>query len=114
MVGFVEVSLERGEAHGEGVGGLGFGHTMFYCGYYPSSQVFRVAIHATMLSSVHSRRNVLSYYKNPGVDELLLRARRTVDEDDRRELYYRVREIVHEDVSVLPLAYVEPLVDLQE
>ena len=32
---------------------------MFYCGDYPSSQVFRVAIHATMLSLVHSRRNVL-------------------------------------------------------
>jgi peptide/nickel transport system substrate-binding protein len=64
-------------------------------------------------ASKTSASNV-SYYKNPEVDELLLRARRTVDEDERQDLYYSVQEIIHEDVPVLPLAYVRPPVGLQK
>jgi ABC-type transport system substrate-binding protein len=32
----------------------------------------------------------------------------------RRDLYYRVQEALHEDVPVVPLAYVRPPVGLQE
>jgi hypothetical protein len=56
---FVRVSLERGEAHGEGKGRLSLGHAAFYRGDYPLPEVFRVTAHATIFSSVHSRCNAL-------------------------------------------------------
>jgi len=37
-----------------------------------------------------------------------------VDPDRRRDLYYRVQEKLHEDVPVVPLAYVRPPIGLQE
>jgi ABC-type transport system substrate-binding protein len=37
-----------------------------------------------------------------------------VDPDRRRDLYYRVQERLHEDVPVVPLAYVGPPIGLQE
>src|SRR3712207_5819112 len=43
--GFVGVSLDRGETHGEGAGRLSFGHPAFYGGDYPSSEVFGVTAH---------------------------------------------------------------------
>jgi peptide/nickel transport system substrate-binding protein len=56
----------------------------------------------------------VSFYENPEVDRLLLQARRSVDPDRRREFYYRVQEMLHEDVPVVPLAYVRPPIGLQE
>jgi hypothetical protein len=56
----------------------------------------------------------ISYYKNPEVDRLIAQARSTLDQKERRDLYYRVQEIVHEDVAVLPLAYVNDPVGLQK
>jgi peptide/nickel transport system substrate-binding protein len=56
----------------------------------------------------------VSFYENPEVDRLLLQAHRSVDPDRRRDLYYRVQEALHEDVPVVPLAYVRPPVGLQE
>ena len=44
----------------------------------------------------------------------MLQARRSVDPDRRRDLYYRVQEKLHEDVPVVPLAYVRPPIGLQE
>jgi peptide/nickel transport system substrate-binding protein len=56
----------------------------------------------------------VSFYENPEVDRLLLQARRSVDPDRRRDLYYRVQEKLQEDVPVVPLAYVRPPIGLQE
>jgi peptide/nickel transport system substrate-binding protein len=56
----------------------------------------------------------VSFYENPEVDRLLLQARRSVDPDRRRDLYHRVQEKLHEDVPVVPLAYVRPPIGLQE
>src|SRR3712207_7964813 len=48
---------------------------------FPYTTLFRSAATKTSASNV-------SYYENPQIDELLLRARRTVDDDVRRDLYY--------------------------
>lgn len=56
----------------------------------------------------------ISYYRNPEVDELLADARSTVDEGERRDLYYEAQEIIHEDAPMLPIAYVAAPVGLQD
>src|SRR5215213_6838238 len=57
--GLVEVAFDRREAHAEGAGCLCLGHPASHGGDYPLSEVFRVAIHVVMLSSVHLYRNML-------------------------------------------------------
>src|SRR5215212_8537119 len=65
--GLVEVAFDRREAHAEGAGCLCLGHPASHGGDYPLSEVFRVAIHVVMLSSVHLYRNMLSqpHYRRP-------------------------------------------------
>ena len=50
----------------------------------------------------------VAYYKNPEVDKLLLKGQTTVDDDERRDAYYRAQEIMHEDAPWVPIAYVTP------
>jgi peptide/nickel transport system substrate-binding protein len=50
----------------------------------------------------------VAYYKNPEVDKLLLKGQTTVDDDERRDAYYKAQEIMHEDAPWVPIAYVTP------
>jgi peptide/nickel transport system substrate-binding protein len=75
---------------------------------------FRLYYWYSSAAATETNASNTSYYKNKEVDELIARARSTVDEEERRGLYYRVQEIVHEDVPVLPLAYVRDPVGLQQ
>ena len=55
----------------------------------------------------------VAYYKNPELDRILERAASTIDEDERRRLYVRAQEIVHEDAPWAPIAYAEPPLGFQ-
>ena len=55
-----------------------------------------------------------AYYKNPEFDDLLNRAASTIDENERRDLYFRAQEIVNEDAPVATIAYAEPPLGFQK
>lgn len=55
----------------------------------------------------------LSFFQNPQVDALLAEARVTTDPEEQRALYATVQRIVHDEVPVLPIAYVSPPVALR-
>jgi ABC-type transport system substrate-binding protein len=40
-------------------------------------------------------------YKNQKVDELLERGRRTTDFEERKEIYHRIHEIIHDDCPAI-------------
>lgn len=44
------------------------------------------------------------YYQNAELDEILVEARRSTDQEERAELYRRVQEIVHEEAPWLFVA----------
>jgi peptide/nickel transport system substrate-binding protein len=50
----------------------------------------------------------IAFYKNPEVDELLLQAQSTVDENERRDAYYQAQEMLVQDAPWVPIAYVKP------
>src|SRR5918998_3676967 len=55
----VDVTLDRGEAHGEGAGRPVLGHPAFYGGDYPGPQVFRLTAHGSTFSSARYLCNML-------------------------------------------------------
>jgi peptide/nickel transport system substrate-binding protein len=56
----------------------------------------------------------IAYYQNEEVDRLLADAQETIDEDERRDLYYRAQEIIHEEAPWVPIAYAEPPLGFEE
>ena len=74
---------------------------------------FRLYYWFSSAAATEANASNISYYENPEVDRLIARARSTLNEEERRDLYYRVQEIVHDDVAVLPLAYVKDPVGLR-
>ncbi|WP_240432458.1 ABC transporter substrate-binding protein [Rubrobacter indicoceani] len=54
-----------------------------------------------------------SYYRNEDLDGILDEAASTVDEDERRELYYQAQEIIYEDAPTLPIEYAQPPLGFQ-
>ncbi len=75
---------------------------------------FRLYYWYSSAAATETNASNTSYYENQEVDQLIEQARSTVDQNKRRDLYYRVQEIIHEDVPVLPLAYVRDPVGLQK
>ncbi len=55
----------------------------------------------------------VAYYKNPEVDDLLLKGQTTIVEGERQKAYYRAQEIMHQDAPWVPIAYVKPPIGLQ-
>src|SRR5215216_5551050 len=55
-----------------------------------------------------------AYYKNPEVDKLFLKAQTTIDENARKDAYYKAQKILHEDAPWVPIAYVTPPLAMQE
>lgn len=51
-----------------------------------------------------------SYYSNPQVDELLTKARETMDTEKRKKLYFRFQEIIAEDLPMIFIYYRDNLV----
>jgi peptide/nickel transport system substrate-binding protein len=56
----------------------------------------------------------IAYYKNPEVDRLLEQGQTTVDEAERRDAYYQVQEILHQDAPWVPIAYSKVPVGMQD
>lgn len=58
--------------------------------------------------------NNIAYYKNPEVDNLLTQAQQTTDENQRRDLYYKAQQIIHQDAPWVPIAYAKPPLGFQK
>jgi peptide/nickel transport system substrate-binding protein len=56
----------------------------------------------------------VAYYKNPEVDKLIEQGRTTSDDNERRNIYMRLQEIIAGDAPWAPIAYVKPPVGLQK
>lgn len=55
----------------------------------------------------------VAYYQNPELDQLLDDAAATIDEDERRELYYQAQEIIYDDAPWAPIEYAQPPIGFQ-
>ena len=64
-----------------------------------------VALYPLFHSTQHGAPGNRSFYSNPKVDELLDRARVSVDEKERNSLYKEVQNILQEDLAIYALAY---------
>lgn len=64
-----------------------------------------VALYPLFHSTQHGAPGNRSFYSNPKVDELLDRARVSVDEEERKSLYKEVQNILQEDLAIYALAY---------
>lgn len=53
-------------------------------------------------------------YKNPEVDELVTRARVTLDPEKRREIYFRVQKILLDELPYIPLWYEKNIIVYQK
>jgi peptide/nickel transport system substrate-binding protein len=56
----------------------------------------------------------IAFYKNPEIDNLLEQAQTTVDQNVRRDVYYRAQEILVQDAPWVAIAYAKPPIGLQE
>ena len=61
--------------------------------------------HVFYSTSTPPRRANRSYYANPRVDQLIDEARRTVDEQRRKELYGEIQEVIAKDLPYINLWY---------
>ncbi|MCG5479200.1 peptide ABC transporter substrate-binding protein [Sinorhizobium alkalisoli] len=60
-------------------------------------------LHSSAIGAKGGKGSNTGQYSNPEVDALLEKGARTFDPEARREIYYRVQEIVREDLPFLPL-----------
>lgn len=67
------------------------------------------ALYASFHSSMHGEGGNMSFYSNPEVDELLDRGRTATDPEVRKEAYYKVQEIVWDEVPCIFLQCPEEL-----
>ncbi len=62
-------------------------------------------------NAVKGSSNNYAFYNNDEVHELLIRARREIDQDKRAQLYKKAQEIIHEDAPWVPLVHCnDPLI----
>ena len=66
--------------------------------------------HAFHSASFPPRRANRGYYSNPEVDQLIDQARQSVEQALRRKLYFRVQQILAEDLPYISLWYVDNVV----
>jgi len=50
-------------------------------------------------------KNNYSFYNNPELDQLIEKARTTLDKKEREKLYMKAQQIIHDDVAMVPLFY---------
>lgn len=58
-------------------------------------------------SSIPPKRANRGFYSNPRVDELLAQARKEIDRDKRKQLYFEVQEIVARELPYINLWYLD-------
>ena len=63
--------------------------------------------HVFHSQSIPPRRANRSYYSNPRVDALIEEARRTVDQEKRKQLYFDVQRILAEELPYIHLWYLD-------
>ncbi|WP_037468515.1 peptide ABC transporter substrate-binding protein [Sinorhizobium fredii] len=60
-------------------------------------------LHTSAIGAKGGKGSNTAQYSNPEVDALLEKGARTFDPEERRAIYYRVQEIVRQDLPFLPL-----------
>jgi peptide/nickel transport system substrate-binding protein len=60
-------------------------------------------LHTRAIAAKGGKGSNVGQYSNPEVDALLEKGSRTFDAEARREIYYRVQELVRQDLPFLPL-----------
>lgn len=58
-------------------------------------------LHTSAIGSPGNR----SFYSNKKMDEILDKARRSMNREERKKLYFEVQDLVNEDMPILPLYY---------
>lgn len=56
----------------------------------------------------------LAYYKNHEMDKVLNKARHSIKDNERRQLYYRAQKMFHRDAPWAPIAYPKPVLGFRE
>ena len=56
----------------------------------------------------------VAFYKNPEIDKLLEQGQTSIDENVRRDAYYKAQEILLQDAPWVAIAYAKPPIGLQE
>jgi len=58
-------------------------------------------------ASFAPKRANRSFYSNPRVDELILQARSTIDQEQRKKAYFEIQDIVAHDLPYIDLWYLD-------
>jgi peptide/nickel transport system substrate-binding protein len=61
-------------------------------------------------SSIPPQRANRGYYSNPRIDELLAQARREVDQEKRKQIYFEVQRILAHDLPYIDLWYLDNVI----
>jgi peptide/nickel transport system substrate-binding protein len=56
----------------------------------------------------------IAFYKNPEIDKLLEQGQTSIDENVRRDAYYRAQELLVQDAPWVAIAYAKPPIGLQK
>ncbi len=80
-------------------------HEMFILGWVSVTGDADYGLFPLLHSSTFGGAGNRSFYSNPKVDDLLTRARNSVDQEERKELYKEVQIMVQEDVPLYITAY---------
>lgn len=69
---------------------------------------------SSLLHSSNKGSSNYTYYENPEVDELLDRAKRAVDQDERADLYSQAQEIINDDSPMATLVHSTPVLAISD
>ena len=69
---------------------------------------------SSLLHSSNKGSSNYTYYENPEVDDLLDRAKRAVDQDERADLYSQALEIINEDSPMVTLVHSTPVLAISD
>ena len=89
-------------------------HEMFILGWVTVTGDADYGLFPLLHSSCFGGAGNRSFYSNPKVDKLLMKARNSVNQEERKELYKEVQIIAQEEVPVYITAYKAQNVALQK
>ncbi|MDR3258194.1 MAG: glutathione ABC transporter substrate-binding protein [Fusobacteriaceae bacterium] len=89
-------------------------HEMYILGWSTVTGDADYGLYPLLHTSSHGGSGNRSFYSNSEVDDLLDRAKHSIDQEERKKFYARVQEIAQEEVPTLPIAYSNMSVGLQK
>ncbi len=80
-------------------------HEMFMMGWVSVTGDADYGLYALFSSKTHGGAGNRSFYSNPVVDELLIKARQSTDQQQRQKLYAELQNVLQEEVPIISLYY---------